>query len=1137
MSSTRIPATATSEMVREAFAGDLPDESHSRKLADARSALMDTVRQLSLERHFSRSSLKAAEQLARESGKWRGPVAWFQPEGSHAQALQAESVESQMQACIVTVYLYPHLGDIVVESACTCEAIRCTHAAALLFRLQWLLDWPRPLTPTQRWQHSLKALSKSVPTSPAAISGHAQQAVCLLQPTMNRSPAEISARLVLVASDTDLAFPERCLDIEEAISAGVPLPPEVPVWQAQLSRWTKGPGTKRSGQILQGPEGLELVREWLRAGICRHAGTLEPIRAGTPRRPGWEWKLDAQANARLRLRWSEDESVRPIELHGLHYLDERHGELGEVVLPRSAWTMIKQMPPIGPGEVTLRQDWPPHPLLADVPHPPPAPVVRDIRSALTPILLISASRRLAREDFVFHMTAWADYEGCRIPLARDAWKIAVIRRIGTTYVNLHRQIELEIAARQALAAAELARIRKVLPDAWRALHPPPDADSLVHRQHCRGGKDTFINLESALRPLTTRGFRVEYDPELPFSILPEDTSLQANLSPAKAAGWTQFQLTAVCDGVTIDVLPIVLKGLERRAFSLTPHPHEPADARWLAPLGSDRFLPLSLSRLREWLSPIVMFLGNSTASVRSPMELPDALAMGLNDCLQRQDVAVEGPQAARIAETLAMLREAQKTTCPTPLAFRGTLRHYQTEGLQWLQSLRQTGLGGILADDMGLGKTVQVLAHMLAEAEAGRLTRPVLIIASTTLVFNWMDEIARFAPSLRCVDFSGRNRSLERERLTHAQVIIVSFAVLNIELSTLQALDYSMLVLDEGIKNPSTQTGRAVRTLRAPHRLVLTGTPLENHLGELWAHMNVVMPGYLGDERTFNLSFRIPIERHQDDQRMAALRQLVAPFVLRRTKVQVAPELPPKTEIVLRIVMLEQQRALYESLRLSLSHEVREALEEYSDSQSHIVVLTALMRLRQVCCDPRLTSTSPEDRMPGSAKLDALLTLVRTLRDAGRQVLVFSQFTSMLRLISTALQEVNLDHALLTGDTVDRRTPVSRFQNAHVGILLVSLKAGGRGLNLTAADAVIHYDPWWNPAVERQAADRAHRLGREQPVFIYKLLCEDTIEEKIAAMQDRKSELANAALGDRPARAIPLREFDIRTLFDLPAIR
>lgn len=1099
------------------------------QIANDRTALMDAVRALRLDEHFSRATLKAAEALASQAAGWRGPVAWYQPDGSHAQALQAEALEAD-RGYTVTVYLYPHLGIAAVETLCTCELPACGHAAALLLRLQRLADWPRRLTPLQRWQLTLPALSNSTP-APASVRPRASGEVfALLRCAHGTPPTPLLARLVLLepAGKRQLAL--------EDIAAAEELAPQLLLWQARLGRAPRPAHTKETGYLLQGAEGAALLEEWLYAGICRHADTLEPIRPAAARPPQWAWVLDSQGHARLRLCLSADESTRAVELNGLHYLNEATGEFGAITLPPAAWTMIERMPSIDPGETALRTGWPPHPLLNGIPAPPPPPHLDVLRVPLTPVIVISASRRLEHEEYVFHVTAWADYNGCRLALAEVPWQNILVRRVASVYTQVHRDIDGEVEARRMLPAAEWVRLRSLLPDAWRTLTPAPDARALAHRQHYRGGARAFTALDGALRALSTRGFRVEYDPQLPFAVLPEQTPLRASLHPAENPGWTQFQLTATHQGGDIDVLPIVLKGLERRAFSLTPLPNEAPDARWLAPVGTDQFLPLPLSGLREWLSPLLMYVGQRPPADARELELPDAQAIGLSDCLKRQDVAVEGPQAARIAGTLSTLRAAQHLPCPVPNTFRGRLRQYQSEGLKWLQALRQAALGGILADDMGLGKTVQVIAHLLVEREAGRLTRPALIVAPTTLVFNWLDELANFAPSLRCINFTGKDRLIERDRLADAHVIIVSYALLVNELPTLRPLEYHAIVLDEAqwIKNPFTQTARSVRELRAAHRLVLTGTPLENHLGELWAHMDVVMPGYLGDPRTFKRGFRVPIEQHQDDRRMLALRELIGPFVLRRTKAQVAPELPPKTETILRVSMHEDQRTLYESLRLSLSQEVRQALENYTDGQSRIVVLSALMRLRQVCCDPRLIDKTGTEH-PRSAKLEALLTLVRGLRAEHRQVLVFSQFTSMLDLIAQALHEAHLPHTILTGDTADRRTPVQRFQTGGVGILLASLKAGGVGLNLTAADAVIHYDPWWNPAVERQATDRAHRIGREQPVFIYELLCENTIEEKIVAMKERKSDLADAVLGDGPTLSGVLTALDVQHLFDLPS--
>jgi superfamily II DNA or RNA helicase len=1103
----------------------------SNSIADARSALMDSIRSLTLEQHFGRAALRAAQTGALHTAQWHGPVAWYQPDGSQAEALDAELTDSSSARRRITVYLYAQFGATAVESSCTCGTRLCEHAASLLIRLQRLADWPRPMTPLQRWQYMLKSPAQRAPRAePDPLE--ARRLICLLDAS-GQPLSALMARLILLASPADLHERERWIALDE-LSPDANLSPRFALWQARLSRGSQAPGAS-GGHQLRGADGAALLAEWLQADICRHAQTLQSIREGPPRRPRWQWSLDQEARAHLRMQLAEDGSAYAISLDGIRYLDETSGELGPLTLDVQAWSMIERLPPIPPGDASLRDDWPPHPLLKDIPPPPPSAPLATHRAPLEPVVVIGAARRLAQDDFIFYVRAWADYSGCRLRLAEQPWQEQVIRSVAGQFTTVHRDVARELAAKKALAGLDLMPLRTLIPDASRTLTPAPAADAMAHREHHRGGAETLAALDSVLRSGRYASFRVECDPKLPFVVLPEQTPLRATFRAGHSAGWTQFQLTAACEEGEIDVLPIVLNGLRSRAFSLSPQPQEHSESRWLAPIGADRFLPLRLSLLREWLTPLLAHATTAVSSDARQIDLPVPQAMSLSTALERQDVAVGGPQAARMLETLASLRAAQKTSCSPPTAFQGSLRQYQKEGLQWLQALRHARLGGILADDMGLGKTVQIIAHLSLEWECGRLDRPALVIASTSLVPNWLDELARFAPALRRLAYTGAERARQRTRLPSAHVIVISYALLNHELTTLQSIDYSMIVLDEAqwIKNPFAQTARAIRALRAPHVVAVTGTPLENHLGELWTHMDATNPGYLGDYRSFNHQFRNPIERHEDDRRLAALRHLVSPFVLRRTKAEVAPELPSKTETVVRVAMGDDQRRLYESLRLSLSHEVRAAVARYTDEQSRIVVLTALMRLRQVCCDPRLIERTGGPAAP-SAKLDALLALIRLLTEQRQHVLVFSQFTSMLGLIARALEHGQFRYTMLTGKTADRRTPVQEFQSGKARIMLASLKAGGLGLNLTAADAVIHYDPWWNPAVERQASDRAHRLGREQPVFIYKLICEDTIEEKIAAMKDRKSDLALAVLGEKQFRAGRLSELDLRELFNLP---
>jgi superfamily II DNA or RNA helicase len=1104
-----------------------PSHGSSAGSENARSILLNMLRALPLEEHFSRATLKAAEPLVLLKQAWREPLGWFQPPGSSADALQCEFVEADGVWRLVEVYLYRLFGEVRLESRCGCRQPLCPHAAAMLLRLRQLFDWPRALTPLERWRlrldDALEPIRATRPKAPAP----SRSLVCVLHVNADAKPAHLFARLMLARLERGEIGAMTAL---EDAQSEEPVDPRAAMWQARLAGGRPSDPRSEFGHRLQGAAGASLLDEMLKSEICLHAETRQRLYAAGARPAPWSWTRDTLAQAHLTLDWGEDE-VKVIDVHGLRYLNETTGEVGALKLSRQAYAMVLRMPPIPPGEKDPTLQWPPHPAFDGVPAPPADPPLREIHARMTPVLVVSGSKDAETGQYVFYVLPLADYAGSRLPLAGDSWQERIVRPLRGEYVCIQREVEREVAAARRLAAAELVSLRRLLPEGTRGLSPLPDPASLAHRQYHRGGAEVFTAFVASLGATE---FQVEYDSELPFSVLPSDTELTATFAPPESAGWTQFELAASFDGGEINILPTVLDGLARKAFSLIRAPNEPSNAHWLAPITPDRFLPLSLEQLREWLGPLLDCQGR--ARDHEAITLTQAQALALGEALEEREISMRGALAARVSETLAALRAAQNSVAllDPPSAFRGTLRAYQREGLRWLQVLRQSELGGILADDMGLGKTVQVIAHLACEMQGGRLKEPALIVVPTSLVFNWLDELSRFAPDLRCVNFTGPERVRLRSELRDAHVIIVSYALLGIELEALEDIAYAMLVLDEAqwIKNPSTQTARAVRVLSARHRLVVSGTPLENHLGELWAHMDAVMPGYLGDIRTFNRSFRLPIERGGDDVRMKLLRQRVAPFLLRRTKRDVAPELPAKTETVLRVAMGEGQRRLYESLRLALSQRVREAIATYNDERSRIVVLSALLRLRQVCCDPRLLDAQRAGDQ--SAKLDALLELIDSLQSDDLQILIFSQFTTMLDLISQALDARALAHAVLTGRTSDRRAPVARFQNGEVKILLASLKAGGVGLNLTAADAVIHYDPWWNPAVEQQAEDRAHRIGRDRPVFIYKLICDDTIEDKIESMKSRKSDLASALLqsGNSPAS---LSAADVRLLFDLAA--
>jgi SNF2 family DNA or RNA helicase len=470
-------------------------------------------------------------------------------------------------------------------------------------------------------------------------------------------------------------------------------------------------------------------------------------------------------------------------------------------------------------------------------------------------------------------------------------------------------------------------------------------------------------------------------------------------------------------------------------------------------------------------------------------------------------------------------------------SFAGRLRPYQRTGLAWLHGLHEARLGGLLADEMGLGKTVQVLAFLEGLRGEGQLgapgaaSSPALVIAPRSLVGNWEREAARFAPALATRVHLGAGRAEDAAGLRGVPLVITSYQTLLRDAEAFAQVAWTTIVFDEAqaLKNPDTQVRRVAATLRAQSRFGITGTPLENHLGELWSELDLAMPGIVGRRRSFDAFFRRPVEKHGKTEPLELLRQRIRPFLLRRTKETVELDLPPRTEIVETVELDTPQRDLYETLRLRLDTKVRAALAAKGIAGASMLILDALLKLRQCCCDPRLVRLAEARKVPGSAKLERLVDMLVELADSGRTTLVFSQFTGMLALIESACAQAGVPTLKLTGQTRDRDDAVRRFQAGEVPVFLVSLKAGGVGLNLTRADTVIHYDPWWNPAAEAQAVARAHRIGQERPVMVYKLVARGTLEEAICKMQEEKRVLTDAALRD--GGLTHLAPADLETLY------
>lgn len=592
-----------------------------------------------------------------------------------------------------------------------------------------------------------------------------------------------------------------------------------------------------------------------------------------------------------------------------------------------------------------------------------------------------------------------------------------------------------------------------------------------------------------------------------------------------------YQLGIVIDNQTVSIVPLVVDLITR----LDPETLEnlPEHKLIKLPIATGKVLQITLGRIKPLLRLLLQYWRQATSN-HPELEISRYQLV----LLQEAEMALAAT-AARWNGTSELQTQLQqlvnRVTLPVvsiPHGLQTGLRDYQHEGLNWLQFLRASRFGGILADDMGLGKTVQTLAHLQYEKEQGRLSKASLIIAPTSLVWNWYDEAMRFTPELKVLVFHGSDR--HSDHFDDYDLVISTYGLIQRDKS--RFLDYSFyyLILDEAqsIKNARTKTTQIVQQLLGQHRLCLTGTPLENHLGELWSLFNFLMPGLLGNAKQFRQFFRVPIEKDADADKRELLVRRVSPFMLRRTKNQVARELPDKTEMTRMLELSGAQRDLYEAIRMTMEKKVREAIAKQGLGKSHIVLLDALLKLRQVCCDPRLLSLPEASIAHGtSVKLTSLMELLDSLMEEKRHVLVFSQFTSMLKLIELELIARKYSYLKLTGQTQNRQDIVRDFQAGKAPIFLISLKAGGTGLNLTRADTVIHYDPWWNPAVEDQATDRSHRIGQENPVFVYKLIGAGTVEEVILGMQAKKRQLFDGVLSTQSSENTVFTDADIVKFF------
>ncbi|GMQ87533.1 MAG: hypothetical protein BMS9Abin08_0737 [Gammaproteobacteria bacterium] len=886
--------------------------------------------------------------------------------------------------------------------------------------------------------------------------------------------------------------------------------------------------------VLDDPQSAHLLETMLASGRCflEDAEWGLHLEQGATRSLELHWAVDDFGNQRCQ--WTLTPATNQLQLILLScpwYLDTEQGQCGvlESRLPPALITELLNLPPVAADRVSvlqtdLQQRYPD----ADIP-----PLQRVEMITAPRVKPVPCLRLTTRE-----LEGWEDWEehhdfAC---LSFDYGGITLARHNPASHFESGRV--MRIPRNKKAEQAAVKHLRKLGFEADEALRRDTGDDCFLPASDSVGDDiDAWLDFQADGVPaLRARGWRIEYD-NFRHQLI-DASHWYCDVDQLERQDWFSIGLGVEVDGRRIDLLPDLVMFLQTfprhllRADTL-------ATENFILPLddeqNGERVLRLPAQRILPLLETLLEMLDSNALNDDRHLHLNRVQLARLTALDQNEDGLRLHWQGDDDTQQLARrLRELDGIpTVAPPEGLMATLRPYQQHGLDWLQFLREYRLAGILADDMGLGKTVQALAHVLLEREQGRADRPSLVVAPTSLMFNWRHEAERFTPQLKVLVLHGPQRHEQFADIANHDLILTTYPLLSRDKEHLLTHEYHLLILDEAqvIKNPKAQAGRVVREIDARHRLCLTGTPMENHLGELWSLFDFLLPGLLGNSKQFRRHFRTPIEKHADEITAERLSRRIRPFLLRRTKQQVATELPPKTEIIQSVVLEGKQRELYETVRLAMHRRVREEIERQGMGRSHIVVLDALLKLRQVCCDPRLVKMASAQKVKQSAKLTMLMALLPEMVEEGRRILIFSQFTTMLGLIEDALKNADISYVKLTGRTRDRAKPVQQFQAGEVPVFLISLKAGGVGLNLTRADTVIHYDPWWNPAVERQATDRAHRIGQQQAVFVYKLICEGTLEEKIHAMQQRKQALADSLYQSGGDSAPQWNEQDLEALF------
>ena len=1056
-------------------------------------------------------------------------------------------------------------GIVAVKGRCTCRTgYNCKHVAAALIVAVELTSTveagPRELTPgLAGW---LEEVRRADATSPEQIADF---------------PAKLRERLVYIA-DVNAGRGLTIAAMRTKLLKGGALSPSAKAYAMSWYDPARAPKFVRPADHFIGRKIKELhlernshapppvlvpgeVLDFLKYLAASGRGYWQSyggplLSAGAERRGRLVWRTLADGKQVLEAEGAQGEPLRIAVGDPLLWFDPATGAFGplDVAAPPHLAAALLASPPVPPesaaavavalGQLKLAQPPPPRAVAAEVRQGKnPTPVLRLFALAAAPMRYYW-DRNVNRWFGGPQGSGAVSLGALRLSFDYDG-QILPSEPVGE---HRYREGDVAIVLRRDLLAERVAQAKLEVDDCQFLKH----FSGYTVSSGAMSGDRVFVLPEydaetgpaassSALQFMTetlpllrAAGWRIDIAPDWPYRLHEGPVAVRAT-TQGSGNDWFALGLGFDVNGQRHDLVPLMQSII--RMLPVAPDGTLPADFDIEATLDQQVFYPQLEDGSRVALSgalllPIVkiflaaqgLFAGFHSAEAGRLHEVAEAL----EGC----GVPFDGGKALlELGHKLRAL--AAMPLAEPPAEMTATLRPYQKSGYGWLRALSDTGFGGVLADDMGLGKTVQALALLAHCHLARKAEQPSLLIVPTSLVGTWLREAQRFAPGLKVLVLHGGDRHGRFAGLGDHHVAITTYSLLARDQEKLSVQRWQAVILDEAhaVKNPASHAAKCIRKLSCHFRLGLTGTPMENNLEDMWSLFDWLIPGLLGNRQTFRKVFRTPIEQHGDARAQALLNGRIRPFILRRTKAEVAGELPAKTVITETIALGERQRGLYESIRLTMDERVRRTIAAKGLAASRITILAALLKLRQVCCDPALLKLEGEPLGVESAKRARLLEMLEALIAEGRRVVVFSQFVGMLRLIEADLKARGWGYEWLTGDTRDRDGAVARFQKGATPIFLISLKAGGTGLTLTAVDTVILYDPWWNPAVERQAMDRVHRIGQDRPVFIHRLVAEGAVEEAIVRLQEKKQALADALFEGGANSPFALGEDDIDLLF------